>query len=127
MKISEMDFYTGFEGEPKLIFTQVLDNREEQLMMWEGYFDTIMDKVDVSSTDEWTGIAYYYHLCLGCWGEEEENWQVPNVEEVLSQLQATEMSIEDSQATDVLKALIVFLKEAVKKITLFFLLKAKYW
>jgi hypothetical protein len=112
MYSNETRFYTGFEGEPELIFLQKKVDCENKFRLWEGYFDTMMQKVSLSSNSEWTDLAYYYHLCLGCWGEETENWQIPNIESVIEQLQAIQLTGEDRQSNLSLQALILFLKEA---------------
>lgn len=112
MQYNEIDFYTGFEGEPELIFLQKTANCEKILRLWEGYFDTMMQQVSLSSNGEWTNLAYYYHLCLGCWGEEVENWQIPNIESVIDQLKKIQLMADDSQSIPSLQALIIFLKEA---------------
>jgi hypothetical protein len=113
MQVSKIDFYTGFEDEPELVFVQKTEVYEKRLMLWEGYFDTIMiQKANLSSAGEWIGLAYYYHLCLGCWGDDQENWQIPNIEEVLNQLKKIQFLEEDAQIITVLNALISFLVEA---------------
>jgi hypothetical protein len=112
MKMFEIDFYTGFEQDPELMFIQKSISYEKRLRLWEGYFDTMMHQVKLSQNEPWTSLAYYYHLCLGCWGDEQENWKIPNVQEALSQLQALELSDEDNQTIAAWQTLILFLKEA---------------
>ena len=114
MEVHEIDFYTGFEGESELIFIQKVDGHQSKLILWEGYFDRMMENIYFSSTDGWIGIAYYYHLGLGCW-EDEEDWEIPNLKEVVSQLEEIKMSDEDGQTYAALKALVQFLKRAVEE------------
>lgn len=112
MKIYEIDFYTGFEGEPELVFTQVVNDYKKIFRLWEGYFDTIIQHISVSTDGNWKGLAYHYHLCLGCWGDDQKDWQIPNIAEALIQLQEIKIQEEDTQTVIILDALIEFLKEA---------------
>ncbi len=40
------DFYTGYEGEPEIIFYfENSDGQQTQLKAWIGYFDSIMSAI----------------------------------------------------------------------------------
>jgi hypothetical protein len=104
MKISETDFYTGFEGEPELVFIRETDGRQRKLTLWEGYF-----------SGHWMGLALSYHSCLGCWGDGQENWRIPNIKEALDQLKTLDVSGKDDQVAAVLNALIWFLTAAINE------------
>jgi hypothetical protein len=112
MNIDESNFYTGFEGEPELVFSQVVNDHKKILRLWEGHFDTIIQYASVSKDGNWKGLAYYYHLCSGCWSNDQENWQIPNTIEALVQLQEIKIQQEDTQIAIIYDALIEFLKEA---------------
>jgi hypothetical protein len=114
MVIHENNFYAGFEGEPELVFSQVANGCNKILRIWEGHFDTIIQHVSVSTDGNWKGLAYYYHLCLGCWGDDQEDWQIPNMAEALVQLQEIKIHQEDNDAQTAIicDALVEFLKEA---------------
>jgi hypothetical protein len=112
MNTYEKNFYTGFEGEPELVFTQVVNDHKKILRLWEGHFDTIIQHVSVSADGDWKGLAYYYHLCLGCWGDDQEDWQIPDIVEALIQLQEIKIQKEDMQTAIICNALIEFLEEA---------------
>jgi hypothetical protein len=63
MRIFEVDFYTGFEPDPELIFIWKSIEAEKRFKLWEGYFDTIMQQSYISKdSGSWQGLAYYYHL-----------------------------------------------------------------
>jgi hypothetical protein len=112
MNIHENNFYKGFEGEPELVFTQVVNDHKKILRLWEGHFDTIIQHVSVSTDGNWKGLAYYYHLCLGCWDDDQKDWQIPDTAEALIQLQEIKIQEEDTQTVMVFDALIEFMKEA---------------
>jgi hypothetical protein len=116
MEISETDFYTGFEGEPELVFIREADGHQKKLMLWEGYFDTLMTQEEnLSASGHWMGLALPYHSCLGCWGDSQENWQIPNIKEALDQLKTLDVSEEDDQVAAVLNALTWFLTAAINE------------
>jgi hypothetical protein len=116
MKISETDFYTGFEGEPELVFIRETDGRQRKLTLWEGYFDTLMTQEEnLSASGHWMGLALSYHSCLGCWGDGQENWRIPNIKEALDQLKTLDVSGKDDQVAAVLNALIWFLTAAINE------------
>lgn len=122
MKVSEINLYTGFEGEPELVFTQSSDVHEEKLRLWEGHFETIMtQKENLSSSNEWTGLAHYYHLCLGCWDDDQDNWQIPDIEEALNPLREIKLVDSDDQAIIALNALVSFLTEALNNKNIVFI------
>ena len=62
------DFYTGYEGEPKLIIIQKNHTGifKTIINLWIGFFDEIMNFVQPNSNGQWQGITLYYHT--------EENW-----------------------------------------------------
>ena len=89
MKNIDIDFYDEFDGEVEIIFSIITNNYTKRLRIWSGYFDTIMMKIEPLKDDGWTSLSYYYHLMIG-W-DIEDNWQIPNLEEALLQLQSIEI------------------------------------
>ena len=94
MKNIEIDFYSEFEGEDEIVFFIKTDEYTKELRMWHWYLDMILMRIEVAEHEEWTSLAYYYHLILG-W-EVEKNWQIPNLEEALSQLQSITIEVDDT-------------------------------
>lgn len=77
-------YYDGFEGEPKITFCLVENNIiVEKVGIWDGYFNEIMKMIQPEK-EGWTGLAYYYHLYIG-WYEEDE-WLIPDVLKAYEQL-----------------------------------------
>ncbi len=89
MKNIQIDFYSGFEGDEEITFSINTDEYTKTLRIWRGYFWQIMDKIEPSEDDGWTGLAYYHNLLLGWY--RAENWYIPNLEEALSQLQSIKL------------------------------------
>lgn len=79
------DFYTGYEGEPEIIFYfENSDGQQTQLKAWIGYFDSIMSAVQPAENG-WKGLSYYYHTDTGWF--EKTPWRIPDLEEVLKNIQ----------------------------------------
>lgn len=77
-------FYEGFEGSPQITFCLTKNNFiEKKISIWDGYFNDIMNKIQPQNGG-WTGLAYYYHLHIG-WYEEDE-WLIPDILEAYNQL-----------------------------------------
>jgi hypothetical protein len=84
MQNTEVDFYSGYEGDDEIIFTMKSSNCcQKKLRIWDGYFHSIINQVKLSDDGSWPGLAYYYHLRIGWY--EEDNWQIPNINEALLQ------------------------------------------
>lgn len=70
-------YYDGFEGDEEIFFRLYVQGEEvESLGIWGGYFSSII-KLISPRKDGWYGLAYYYHLNIGWY--DEENWEVPNL------------------------------------------------
>ncbi|MBD7912075.1 dihydroorotate dehydrogenase (quinone) [Clostridium cibarium] len=110
-KIDEK-YYIGFEGEPEIIFSLLKSNGEkEEFGIWDGYFSTIIEKVEPNENG-WTGLAYYYHLDIGWF--EESPWLVENLIESYEQLKEINIeSFEYDEDKDVLRKIIIMFKEAI--------------
>ncbi|MFP7492964.1 hypothetical protein SFC66_04170 [Terribacillus saccharophilus] len=72
-------FYDGFEGEPELI----LANENKKLIIWNGYFESILDAL-LTSDSEKAGILkeYYYHEG---WYDDSP-WIIPDLSLTIEQL-----------------------------------------
>lgn len=78
-------FYRGYEGEKEIQFI----TEKEKIIIWEGFFDDIMEQFRPSSTG-WTGLPYYYHLSAGWY--DESPWKIPDLKECLHQLEQLDVS-----------------------------------
>lgn len=78
-------YYKGFEGEPEMTFS-LMENGiiTQKFTIWMGYFNCIMALIQPEE-EGWTGLAYFYHLYIGWY--EEENWPIPNLAEAYGQLE----------------------------------------
>lgn len=113
MEINEK-YYHGFEGEPEMMFC-LLENDVivEKIGIWEGYFYFIMQLVQPEE-EGWTGLAYFYHLCIGWY--EEENWMIPDLEEAHRQLaNLNPGELTEGEAGEALVIIRNLLKRAIDK------------
>ncbi|MBM7541149.1 hypothetical protein [Amphibacillus cookii] len=77
--------------------------------MWDGYFDSIMNKLEPLN-GKWTSLAYYYNLDEGWYGESP--WKIPDNQEALKQLE----SIDETSLDKVPKEILVKLIELIRKL-----------
>jgi hypothetical protein len=89
----EIDFYSGFEDEEKIEFFSIRNLHTTKIRMWIGYFRMILRQIKTRPDTSWTGLVYYNNLLIG-W-HEEENWQIPCLEEILFQLESVKIPIDD--------------------------------
>ena len=61
--INEFDFYSGYEGEPELIISQIREDGSVKTLikLWIGYFDSLLELINPNSKGEWEGIVLNYH------------------------------------------------------------------
>ncbi len=105
-------FYDGFEGEPKITFC-LMENDiiVEEVGIWDGYFNKIMNLVR-PERERWTGLAYYYHLYTGWY--EEDNWLIPNILETYEQLVNIDSGeLENKEEKEILDLVVNLLKRAI--------------
>lgn len=104
-------YYKGFEGEPEIQFICKKTECDEVLVIWEGYFDEIMKRI-APQKDGWTGLAYYYNMCLGWY--EESPWVVDDLHMSLEQFCKIEKYDLSKEAKEVLGEICGMLKEAIE-------------
>lgn len=78
-------FYYGYEGENEIDF--ISDNKT--LVIWEGFFDDIMEQFNPSSNG-WVGMSYYYHLNTGWY--DESPWKILDLKDCLHQFEHLDIS-----------------------------------
>lgn len=78
-------FYCGYEGEKEIqIFTY-----RKKLIIWEGYFDDIMEQFE-PDLGVWKGAPYYYHLHIGWY--DESPWKIQDIIFFLHQFEQVDLS-----------------------------------
>ena len=120
MQDIEIDFYSGFEDDEEIHFFIKTELSTRKIKMWIGYFRTILRSIKTPSDIPWTGLAHYNNFHLG-W-HEESNWQIPDLEEVLFQLQHIELPVDDpmnhmdySPQREILVEMISIISEGIEK------------
>jgi hypothetical protein len=89
----DIDFYSGFEDEEEIQFLIQTNSHTKKIRMWIGYFRSILRQIKTPLDNNWTGLVYYNNFLKG-W-HEEENWQIPCLEEVLLQLKSLELPVDN--------------------------------
>ncbi len=80
-----IDFYTGYEGEPEIIFYfENAEDKHVQLKVWIGHFDAIMLAITPNSNG-WKGLSRYYQTDTGWF--EESPWKIPDLDDALHNIQ----------------------------------------
>lgn len=105
-------YYDGFWGEPSMTFCRMEnDVIAEEFIIWDGYFYYIMQLVRPEE-EGWTGLAYFYHLYIGWY--DEENWLIPNLTEAYRQLEKLNpRELPDRESEEVLALILNMLKRAI--------------
>ncbi len=105
-----LDFYSGYEGEPEIIFEMIKDNNcIKAVHIWDGHLLFIVEKA-VKTDRGWKGIAGAYYN-----GDMDDVWEFYNLRECLDDLEKTDISTEDNETQTVYYALIDLFKEAIEK------------
>jgi hypothetical protein len=81
-----IDFYSGFEPEPEIRIRVMNDNHpcKLQIVIWEGYFDSIIRLIEPNESGRWEGVTLEYHLHTGWY--DEEIWELEDQELFLRQI-----------------------------------------
>lgn len=104
------NFYTGFEGEPEIIF--YFEDSEAQkvlLKAWIGYFDSIMAAIQPNENG-WRGLSYYYHTDTGWF--EETPWRIPDLGDALIDLQSVNKTELEQETLLVYQSIFELLQKA---------------
>ncbi len=107
-------YYEGFEGDEEILLRLYVHDKEiEQLGVWSGYFNSIVQTIKPQK-DGWTGLAYYYHLAIGWY--DEENWVVPDLRLFYEQLmEVDEKLLVYNEDREVLHLLRCLFEKAIEK------------
>ena len=103
-------YYIGYEGYPEIQFMSTDESVTDKLIIWEGFFDEIMSKIQPSDQG-WTGLAYHYHMCTG-WNENSP-WEVDNPRKVLEQLEEIDKQGLDKETVQVLEEICRLFSDAL--------------
>lgn len=105
-------FYEGFWGEPSRTIRLVCNGVAiEEITTWHGYFDEIIRQIKPEE-EGWTGLAYYYHLCIG-W-EDEENWFIPDLPKAYEQLKWLDTHALGETEKELLGLIVEMLETAIR-------------
>lgn len=113
-------YYDGFEGDEEICIRLLINEVEvESIGIWGGYFSSII-KLISPQNEGWTGFAYYFHLNIGWY--DEENWEVPNIPLFYKQLCEIDESMlsynEDKEVLHILQAIFKKAKDTCGRITI---------
>lgn len=111
--VSNTMFYDGFEGESEIVLTLV-ENPEEQLHIWEGYFDDIFAQPRFF-VEGWRGFTKDYHQLEGVWGVSEQTCLVKPDDYLADALDYTQEMFTFEESKAVLLLIIAFLSRAVQE------------
>lgn len=111
--VSNTMFYDGFDGEPEIVLTLV-ENPEEQLHIWEGYFDDIFAQQRFSS-EGWRGFTKDYHQLEGVWDVSKQTCLVQPDDYLLDAQDYTQETFTFEESKTVLLLIIAFLSRAIQE------------
>lgn len=74
------DYYTGFEGEPEILFKIQANEKTFEFKMWIGYFNSILDNVKFPNPETNRFLSLYY-LQEGWY--DESPFEIEDVNEVI--------------------------------------------
>lgn len=60
-KGENIDYYTGFEGEPEIVFSVQFEQKTFEFKMWIGYFDSILSNVNLINNIN--NYFFYLYFC----------------------------------------------------------------
>ncbi|MCF7618519.1 hypothetical protein [Bacillus sonorensis] len=107
-------FYDGFEGEPELI----LSDGENKLIIWNGYFETILDSL-LDKNIEKEGIIKEYFNHEGWY--DDSPWVIQDLDLTIDQMKSFDINTLDvsedmkNVLPDIVKEIIQFLENAKNK------------
>lgn len=113
-------YYNGFEGDEEICFRLFINEKEvESIGVWGGYLSSIV-KLIPAQKEGWIGLAYYYHLNIGWY--DEENWVVPDIALFYEQLREIDENLlsfnEDKEVLYLLQSMFRRAKDLCGKITI---------
>ncbi len=112
--MNSIDYYTGFEGEPEVIFTRrSLDGESQsQIRLWVGYYDDMIEQIPPGKNGSWKGITKDYHLLEG-WRDSTDR-QCADTQLLLAQLQAIDPAKFRLESSKVHAELISMVSDCIK-------------
>lgn len=111
MENTKADFYSGYEGEPEVIFA-LTGPSNGTINAWQGHVDAILTAIPPGPLGRWEGLLLPYHLLTGCWGDEQE-MVVEDVPLFAAQLLAVNTSCFESETRRFHEALQALIQQAV--------------
>ncbi|MBF9238394.1 hypothetical protein I2I05_13395 [Hymenobacter sp. BT683] len=111
MENTNANFYTGYEGEPEVVFA-LQDFPSGKLHAWEGHVDAVLQAIPPGTGGSWDGLLLPYHLATGCWDNGEET-VVEDLPLFASQLAAVDASCFEPETDQFFQALQVLVQRAM--------------
>lgn len=109
-----IDFYSGYEGDPKITVTASEGGRAITLMIWDGYFRDIFDNAPADG-GEWRGFNRDYQKKLNAFAPDHPVTEIPDLQEYLEDAEANaEQGIAYAEARQAAENLISLLKTALE-------------
>lgn len=120
-KGENIDYYTGFEGEPEIVFSVQFEQKTFEFKMWIGYFDSILSNVNLINNIN-NYFFYLYSVHEGWF--DNSPYEIKDVNEIievfdsfevdkLSDDKKTQLNTLTSTLQEVKDSVIEFLKFAV--------------
>ena len=100
MKTIEINFYNAFEGNDGVIILADFDNYSKRIIVWDGFFKEIIDKIDPMIDDELNDLIRCYDEIMMSLENDNDLSQVFNLEIIFLQLQNIK-SIPDTKANQI--------------------------
>ena len=112
--MKEIDFYSGFESYPRMVFVQKNQKGEivKILYSWKGFFNSIMVLIEPDENKGWEGVTYAYHVSRYNWYDAP--WKCEDLLLFLHQLNSVETVDLDEREINVLNALKNMVSECIE-------------
>ena len=120
------DYYSGFEGEPEILFSRISSGNERILFrLWDGYLEAFMnplfEKYRAIDADDWPLILRHWNELTGYASLESLPWQIEDLSRTVDAFATLGKTDLESHASTgraepswtALCALIEFLREAL--------------
>ena len=107
-------YYDGYEEDHEYIFILKISNREEQIGIWCGYIDDIMEQISPEK-DGWTAFALEYQV-YARYEDSDEPWLIPNLKETYEQFKGvSSANFRFKETKEVLARLLDMMERALKE------------
>ena len=107
------DYFKGFEGESELKIFQKNENEEIEVTMliWIGYFNSIIEEIKPNKDGSWEGISLYYHTSTGWY--DISPWRCEALQLFTMQLESINKNKLNIECQEILTILIDVFNESI--------------